>query len=160
MGIISKTRGVKGEVVVTPLTPNLEHFFKINNYYISGQKKNFNVETAREFKEKILLKLEGIDSPQEARFLVGQYLEIEESDLAPLPEGEFYVYELTGSQVFDTNKNFIGKLEEIFSYPANDVFLIVNDKKRFYLPAAREAVLKIDQENKIIEINSHFLLEI
>ena len=79
-----------------------------------------------------------------AEALRGIKLYISASDSAPLPEGEYYHYQLIGLQVKE-NGQPIGRLEDILAYSANDVFLVrTTDGRELLLPALKSVVKKID----------------
>jgi len=81
LGIISKTRGLKGEVVVTPLATSPKTLLTIREVFLLPEKPPFIIEKVRQFKNKVLLKLKGIDTPEQAQSLVGKYLEVEKESI-------------------------------------------------------------------------------
>lgn len=150
IGQISRVRGVKGEIVVVPLTDYPERFLKLQRVVVSTKEKDrdFLVERARIFKEKVLLKLKQIDSPEEAKKLVGGFIEIEKEDVVELPEGSYFIFDLIGLEVITTKGEKIGKVKEVISLPANDIYLVEGDKKSYDIPAIKEVIKKIDLEKR------------
>ena len=47
---------------------------------------------------------------------------IEESNLLELPEDEYYIYKLIGVDVYDQDNKFIGKIKNVLTTLANDVY--------------------------------------
>ncbi len=154
IGKISRTRGTKGEMVVIPLTDNPNRFFTLKEVYAEkeGKKTVFSIKGIKKFKKKIFISLEGIDSPEAAKPLVGAFLEIEKEKLIPLPEGRYYVFEIIGSTVKTESGKIVGEVKEVLSLPANDVYIVKNDKKEYNIPAIKEVIKKIDLEKKLIII--------
>ena len=51
----------------------------------------YKVENARYHKNMILLKLKGINTPEEAEMLRNAFLEIDREDAIPLEEGTYFI---------------------------------------------------------------------
>lgn len=150
IGRISRVRGIKGEMVVVPLTDDPHRFLKLQKVIISKEEstKEFQVEWAREFKGKVLLKLKQMESPEEAKKLVGGFIEIERDQLVELSEGRYFIFDIIGLQVVTTKGEKIGKVKEVISLPANDLYLVEGDKKQYDIPAIKKVVKRIDLEKK------------
>ncbi|MDE6768470.1 MAG: PRC-barrel domain-containing protein, partial [Muribaculaceae bacterium] len=103
-----------------------------------------------------LVKLDGIDSEDEARRFVNKiiyalkselapFLEVEEEDIAD--EDELIGYEIID---YDSNK-VIGEIEDIDSSTSNLLFIVVSPVgDTIYIPAAEEFIMDINDENKKI----------
>ena len=160
IGQISKVRGIKGEMVVIPLTDDPKRFSTLGKIFLSKDEKinQFEVETVRtdlktkRLKERVLIKLKGVENPEEAKKLVGSFLEIEKEDLSKLPEGRYFVFDIIGLKVITTEEKEVGTVKEVLSLPANDVYVVQGDQKEYDIPAIKEVVKKIDLERKIMII--------
>lgn len=154
IGKITKTRGLKGEVVISPLTDDPERFFLLKEVWISGKEgsKIFQIEKVKKFKEKILLKFQGIDSPEAVKPLVNSFLEIQKESLPPLPQNRYYVFDIVGLEVLTTQGKKIGVIKDVISLPANDVYTVSSGTKEYNIPATKEVVKKIDLHKKIMII--------
>jgi len=154
IGKITKTRGLKGEVVISPLTDDPERFFLLKEVWISGKEKSkiFQIEKVKKFKEKIFLKFQGIDSPEAAMPLVNSFLEIQKESLPPLPQNRYYVFDIIGLEVLTTQGKKIGVIKDVISLPANDVYTVKSGTKEYDIPATKEVVKKIDLHKRIMII--------
>jgi 16S rRNA processing protein RimM len=160
IGQISKVRGIKGEMVVVPLTDDPKRFSDLQKVLLSKDEKiiEFEVEkvrtnlTTKKLNEMVLLKLKGVESPEEAKKLVGSFLEIEKEGLIKLPEGRYFIFDIIGLKVITTEEKEIGTVKEVISLPANDVYVVQGDQKEYDIPALKEIVKKIDLEKKIMII--------
>ncbi len=150
IGRISRVRGLKGGMVVVPLTDDPQRFLKLQKVIISKEEntKEFVVEGAREFKGKVLLKLKQVESPEEVKKLVGGFIEIEKDQLVELPEERYFIFDIVGLFVITTKGQKIGKVKEVISLPANDLYLVEGDKKLYHIPAIKKVVKRIDLEKK------------
>ena len=150
IGKISRVRGLKGEVVVVPMTDDPQRFLKLRKITIAKDEvcRQFPVEKAREFKDKVLLKLKQVDSPEKAKELVGGFIEIEEDQLVRLPQGSYFVFDIVGLDVVTTEGERIGTVKEVISLPANDLYLVEGEEKLYNIPAVKDVVKEIDLKEK------------
>lgn len=154
IGKITRTRGLKGEVVVFPYTDDPDRFFLLKEVWVSGKEssKIFQIEKIKKFKQNIFLKFQEINSPEAAKPLVNSFLEIEKENLLPLPQNRFYVFDIIGLKVLTTQKEKIGVIKDVISFPANDVYVVRGGKKEYNIPAVKEVVKEIDLEKKTMII--------
>ncbi|MGB2989778.1 MAG: ribosome maturation factor RimM [Candidatus Zixiibacteriota bacterium] len=150
IGKISRARGLRGEMVVVPLTDDPERFLKLEKVTLTkdGTSKEFFVEKAREFKGKVLLKLKQVGSPEEAKELAGGFIEIEKDQLVRLPQGSYFIFDIVGLEVVTTTGEKIGTVKEVISLPANDLYLVEGDEKLYLIPAVKQVVKGIDLKEK------------
>ena len=84
-----------------------------------------------------------------AEMLLGCSVLSKENERAPLPEGEYYVDQLLGLDVVaDTGRSF-GKLSDVLSSPAHDVY--VTDGGAM-IPVAGDYIIDIDLEARKIVV--------
>jgi len=154
IGKISKLRGVRGEMVIIPLTDDPKRFLSLKEVYLEkeGRKKLYRIRKVKRFKEKILISFEEIDSPEAARPLVGSFIEIEDKYLIPLPQGSYFVFEIVGMKVKTESGKILGDIKEVLSLPANDVYVVRKGEKEYNIPAIKEVVKKVDLEKKEMTI--------
>ena len=84
--------------------------------------------------------LDGYNDRTTAEALLGQWLQIPESDLLPLGEGEHYVFQLAGLRVRTTDGRDLGVIAEILSTPANDVFVVQGPAGEVLVPYINDIV--------------------
>ncbi|MCK5768119.1 MAG: 16S rRNA processing protein RimM [Candidatus Atribacteria bacterium] len=147
--IISK-HGNKGEVKVMPLTEKINRFKKLKNIYIN--KKIFEILESRMVGNNVILKLAGIDEIDEAKNIVGYFIEISRSEAIKLPENSYFLHEIIGLGVYLENNEYLGVIENIIRTGSNDVYIVKNKEGReILIPAIKEVVKVIDiDSNKII----------
>jgi 16S rRNA processing protein RimM len=150
IGQISRVRGTKGEMVIIPLTDDPQRFNRLQKVMVTKEKntKEFEIEKAREFKGKVLLKLKQVDNPDQAEKLVGSFLEIERDQLVELGEGEYFVFDIIGLEVATAKGERLGRVKEVISLPANDLYLVESQEKLYHIPAIKDVVKKINLEKK------------
>lgn len=91
-----------------------------------------------------LLKLEGIDDRETARDLRDRYVQVREDSLEPLPEGEYYRFQLIGLSVSTVQGRQLGTLVDILTTGATDVYTIQGPLGEILIPATAEVIADID----------------
>lgn len=157
LGEVAKPQGIKGEIKVRLFFANSNKINDHNEVYIGDEK--FSLRNVRISSGFAYLTLEGIDSRDSAERLRGEILRVERTETDDLPDGEYYVCDLLGCEVFSTDNKKLGVLEDISQYGAADIYS-VKGEQNFSFPALKRVLEKIDIENKKIFINSEALSEV
>lgn len=150
IGKIVAPFGLKGEVKVVPFTDFPERFKEMDEAYVGSEEAGEmrRIESVRFHKGTILIKFEGVADITAAEELRGAEVRIRESDLVPLEEGSYYVHDLIGMDVLTTEGEDLGKVKEVLTGRANDVY--VTD--RALVPAVKEFVKSIDLQKRQIVV--------
>ncbi|MFP7232386.1 ribosome maturation factor RimM [Bacillus subtilis] len=158
VGKIVNTHGIKGEVRVISKTDFAEERYKPGNklyLFMDGHNEpvEVTVNTHRLHKQFHLLQFQERQSLNEAEELKNAIIKVPEEDLGELNEGEFYFHEIIGCEVFTEDGELIGKVKEILTPGANDVWVIGRKgKKDALIPYIESVVKHIDVSEKKIEI--------
>ena len=148
---IESAYGKEGFVKISSFSDFPERFFNLQKVYIDffDDKKEFFIEKALRKKNDLVLKFRNFNSKNDVQILVGKEIFVDEKSLTPLSEGQYYIHDLIGSKVYRNNLEF-GKIVNVFSYPANDVYVIESNGKEILIPAAFEFIESFDPKNKIM----------
>lgn len=147
LGQIVSTHGIRGELRVNPWCDSPEFAKQFKTVYFDKKgEKSAKVTLCRPHGNIILMKLDTVNSVDEAAALRNTVLYIKRAD-ANLPEGTWFIEELIGCTVLDaddTDKKY-GVLTDVSSTGANDVWYVTDDEKNEYLlPAIKDVVIKVD----------------
>ncbi|MCM2581900.1 ribosome maturation factor RimM [Bacillus stercoris] len=159
VGKIVNTHGIKGEVRVISKTDFAEERYKPGNtlyLFMDGRNEpvEVTVNTHRLHKQFHLLQFKERQSLNEVEELKNAIIKVPEEDLGELNEGEFYYHEIIGCEVFTEEGELIGKVKEILTPGANDVWVIERKgKKDALIPYIESVVKHIDVSEKKIEID-------
>ena len=156
IGKVVSTQGNKGEVNVLPLTDSIDRFKNLDNVFLRSKKSQtiLNVEKIRKRKDTVILKLKDIENIEEAKMIVGSFLEVERKNAVKLPKETYFIFEIIGLEVYDENNIFLGKVENVISTGSNDVYIVKGkNKKELFIPAISEVVKNVNLEKKRITIN-------
>lgn len=149
IGQITKPHGVRGEVRVMPHTDEPERFTWLEHVYVGETSpKKMAVEQARVHQGMVLLKLTAVSDRLAAESLRGEWLMVPEDEALPLEEGEYFLYELEGLEVYTTEGELLGILTSVIETRANNVFVVQDEQgKELLLPDTDEVVQDIDFDN-------------
>lgn len=149
VGQIINTHGIKGELKVYPLTDDMKRFRKLKKVYIDGVQKE--VVWCKLQTKTVVLKIDGIDSIEDANKYREKYLEVSREDAVKLPEGAYFVTDIIGCNVIDENGAQLGKIYDVIHTPSNDVYWI-KEGKELLIPVLKSIVVSVDVESKQIVI--------
>jgi 16S rRNA processing protein RimM len=159
VGKIVNTHGIKGEIRVISSTDFADERYKIGNtlFLFMDEKKEpieLKVATHRSHKNFDLLTFEGLQDINVVEKFKGGILKIPESQLNPLEaENEYYFHEIIGCEVFTNSGEEVGRIKEILTPGANDVWVIKGKGgKEILIPFIEPVVKQIDVKNKKILI--------
>ncbi len=156
IGRLGKTRGVNGEMYVTPTSEYPERFEGLKEIFVSnrGAWEKRLIASVRIVSGRPVLKFDGIDSPEDAARMVNRDLALPRNELIELPDNTYFVFDLIGCTVYDDKTGArVGEVVDVEQYPANDVYIIDGgDGRRLECPAAEEFVKRVDVEKRAIRI--------
>ena len=145
IGEITGTHGVRGEVRVNPWCDSPDFIKKFKTLYFDSEGRENIKISSRPHGNIALIKIEGIDTVEEARKLRGKILWMKRSD-AHLPEGRYFIAELIGCRVYDADdpSKCYGELTDVSETGANDVWHITKDGREYLIPSIPDVVIETD----------------
>ncbi len=153
IGRVIKPHGLRGEVAVEIMTDFPDRFALLDTVYLGEEKTPFALKRFRLYKGRALLKLAGCDTREAAEDLRGQLVQIPIEQAMPLGEDEYYIHQVIGLEAWTTKGEFLGRVSEVLSTPANDVFVVQDEKssREILIPAIEDVVVKVDlKERKLV----------
>ena len=154
IGQIVSTHGIKGEVRVNPWCDTPEFMKKFKTLYFDANgTKAVKITACRPHGNVVILKLDGVDTVEEAQKLRNKTLYMNRAD-AKLKKGDWFIQDLIGCTVYDADNNSktYGKLTNVAETGANDIWFIENNGKEYIIPAIKDVVIKVDVENESVFI--------
>jgi len=150
IGKIIAPWGIKGELKVKVVTDFPQRFTPSSKIYINRQPMTIN--STEWHKGKAIIKLNTINSIEDAQRLRGQPIEIHHSQVYPLPEGQYYHFQLTGLEVWTTQGELLGTVTEILTADSNDNYVVHGAKGEILIPAIEDVIKSIDLNKGCIVI--------
>ena len=150
---IINVHGIKGTVKIYSLTFDIDRFKADCTFYID-KKITVTIKSVKELSTDLaLLTFNEYDNINQVLEFKNKGLFIEESDLLALPEDEYYIYKLIGIDVYNQDGKFIGKIKNVLTTLANDVYEIDYNGKNVYVPAVKEFIKDVDINKSIMKVN-------
>ena len=156
IGQIINTYGIKGEVKVIPFTNDIRRFDELENIYVKTKKESklYKIESIKYHKNMVLIKLKSINTPEQAELLKNAYIEIDRNQAIQLKEGEYFIVDLIGLDVYTDEGKLLGKVDDIYNTGANDIYVVKDELgKQILLPGIKEVIKNVDLESEKITVH-------
>ena len=150
IGRILTPLGVKGKLKVKIETDFPQRFTHGAKVYIDRQP--VTLDSARWHSGKLVIKLDTIDSREDAQKLQGKTMEIRRSQVHSLPEGQYYYFQLIGLEVRTTQGECLGNITEILTTESNDNYVVRGTKGEILIPAIEDVVKSVDLDKGCLVI--------
>lgn len=124
------------------MTDFSDRFMPGSTLWAGGQ--TYTVSEVRAHTKTLLLRLEGIETRNQAEELRGKLLEVPEATLPHLEEDEYYRFDIVGMQVVDEDGTSLGSVVELLETGANDVYIVHDEESEILIPAIDSVVKQID----------------
>ena len=158
IGQIVNTQGLKGEVRIYPYTDDIKRFDELKKIYveIDNVKIKLDIKSVRYYKNLVIAKFNNIDTIEDAMKYKGKYIFIDEEDKLDFPEDTYYIADLIDCMVINNDtQSQVGKVVDVFSTKANDVYVVKTEEGReILIPAIKNIIVSIDIKSKKIIVNN------
>lgn len=147
LGQIVNTKGLKGEIKLNSFAEDNKVFEKISTVFLKQRDnmKEYKIEKVGYHKNQVIIKFQDCNSIDEAESLRNAYLLVKRKDLGELPKGTYYIADLIGLDVYTDENVLLGKVDDIYSTGANDIYVVKNELgKQKLLPGIEEVIKNID----------------
>lgn len=119
---------------------------------VGNSEQKLVIESVKAFKNRLALKLTGIDDESAARNLRGADILLEMDELASLDEGEYYHFQIEGLDVFEENGACLGIVSSIDTTAANDILNIKTENGVILIPFIKSVIVAVDLRGKRVII--------
>ena len=156
VGIITSTRGVRGEVKVYPTTDDPRRFRRLKEVVLdTGREKiNLEIEGVKFFKQFVILKFKGLDNINDIEKYRQKSLYVTRKNAVRLQRDEYFIADLIGLKVQDEDGTELGTVKDVIETGANDVYEVeMADGRSLLLPAIKQCILNVDVENGMMQVH-------
>ena len=156
---VAKPRGVRGEVAADLLTDFPERFDRLTELiavFPNGARRRLALEGRWLHGDRVVLKFEGFDTPEDAAALAGCELAVPEGEAVELEEGAYYDWQLQGCRAETVGGRRLGEVGEVLHTGGEAPVLVIRGPggKEHLVPLAESICVEIDVANKLIRVDA------
>jgi len=169
VGLIRNAQGIRGEVVVEPLTDKPDVVFASGSRVFAGDAKGnlsvgravhgegetptLTIEAAKPFKKGLIVQFEELRDRDSAELWRGRYLLAPFAELPPPEEDEVYLHDLIGMKVEGRAGEPLGEVTTFYELPHGVLLDVKTAKGSALVPYRPEIVVRTDVENRTVVVD-------
>ena len=155
IGVVVKAFGIRGEVVVEPLTDTPARFRKLRAVLVgpgAGATRVMKIAEMAVERRGVRLRFAEITDRDAAEHLTGEYLFVEPSQRVRLPKGRYFLHQVIGLEVVTEEGESAGRVRDVLKYPAHDVYVVEHHGREYMIPGVKEFILAIEPERGTMRV--------
>ena len=153
VGLIRNAQGIRGEVVIEPLTDAPDAVFASGRRVFVGDDP-MNVSSSRPFKGGMMVKFAEIADRNAADLLRGKYVFSPFDELAAPQPDEVYLHDLIGMSVRLDTGEAIGQVEAYYELPQGLTLDVKTSRGSVLVPYRPEVVDHVNTEAREVVVKS------
>jgi len=169
VGLIRKAQGIRGEVVIEPLTDKPDVVFASGSRVFAGtsdgdlaivtdvkgeeETPTLTVVGTKPFKKGLIVQFEELQDRDSAELWRGRYLLAPFAELPPLQEDEVYLHDLIGMSVVSTNGEPLGAVTTFYELPQGVMLDVKTKGGSTIIPYRPETIVRTDIAERTIVID-------
>jgi len=145
LGYVVKTHGLKGEIQILLDVDDPSQYQEMESMFVfqNNSLVPFFIEYLQVSGKKAIVKIEDIDHIDTAKAFVSNPLYLPLNDLPELEEGDYYLHQLVGMELYNHDK-LIGNVAEIFEMGPQNMISVIHQGEEVLIPLIDEIVKKVD----------------
>jgi 16S rRNA processing protein RimM len=154
LGTVIKLHGYLGELTVFLDVDKPDNYRKLESVLIeiNSDLVPFFIQHLSFKNNAVIMKLEDVNTLEQAEVLVGQSLYLPLERLPPLSGKKFYFHEVINFEVIDKTEGSLGVVDKILDLPKQAVIQIMHKGKEVLIPISDEIIIAVDREKKQLHI--------
>ena len=157
VGAILDTHGLRGEVKVFPTTDDPSRYDDLEGVELltkEGKYVHLEVEKVRYFKNLVIVKFKHYDNINDIEQYKKCNLYVTRENAVELEEDEYFVADLIGLNAKSDEGEDLGKLVDVMTTGANDVYVIKGaDGEELLVPAIHDCVQEVNVEEGYVVLH-------
>lgn len=144
-------RGARGELTVKVPGGPADDWLAVRTVWIgpeSGEAHPYEVESSRAYRDRLVLKLRGIDDGNSAERLRGQRVSVLESDAPTPPQGSYHREQLVGLTLVDQEGRCVGTVTDVVPTAGADLLVVdrgsATGTVECLVPFVRDFLMELD----------------
>jgi 16S rRNA processing protein RimM len=159
IGKVKDAHSLKGDLYVLVFSKDISWLKDIDCFALAAaekenDKKIFEIERIKAFKDGVMIKPKGIDDRTQAEALKGRLFYLPE-ELFESDEGDtIYLKEILGFQVLDQEQKVIGKIVEFSTNTLQDLLVVeMSSGKKVEIPFVDDFILELNFDEKTLQMD-------
>lgn len=153
IGYVAKTHGLKGEVTIVvsesiPIPKTTSILVEVNGTLVP-----YFIQSVSDRGDKAFVKLEDVDSPEQAKALKGCSLYLPKKVRPQLDRGGFYDDEVIGFEVEDEKLGLLGQIREVVQIGPNRLLAIDRPAKEILIPIQGPFIQSVNKSKKKVKVD-------
>lgn len=159
-GIIRTSHGIRGFLKVKTFSGEHQHLTALREITLVHQnrEKTFALEEVRPWRDGALIKLKGVDTPEDARNYCSWEIWVDRTEAAALGEDEYYTADLVGMDVLCGGEP-VARITAVCSSAGAELLEMVNERGTFLVPFIGQFIGEVSVEDNTIELKDRRLIE-
>ncbi|MEM7293311.1 MAG: ribosome maturation factor RimM [Pseudomonadota bacterium] len=155
LGKIVGVHGLQGWLKVHSDTQPREAIGEYSNWCIgrSDDWTTSRVASVRRQGKRVLAKLKGCNTLEDAEALVGCTVAVTRDQLPALRDDQFYWRDLIGLEVVNLQGTALGHVAQVFDTGANDVLVVKGEEERLIPWILDEVVTEVDLDSGTLRVD-------
>ncbi|HEY6089886.1 MAG TPA: ribosome maturation factor RimM [Gemmatimonadaceae bacterium] len=169
VGLIRKAQGIRGEVVIEPLTDKPDVVFASGSRVFAGTSDGdlvlardlkggeaiptLTVSGSKPFKKGLIVQFEELQDRDSAELWRGRYLLAPFSELPPLQGDQVYLHDLIGMSVVSATGERYGGVTTFYELPQGIMLDVQTDRGSVLIPYRPEIIVRTDIDARTIVVN-------
>lgn len=148
--------GVDGWLKIQPLTHSPDRFYQIESIFVGTSAEDLELHQLIDVRFRsgvFLAKFRSINDRTAAGKILNKFLFVEEKSIIKPPAGMYFIHDIIGCEVFLTNNTRVGIICDVLQLSAQDIWLVNDADKTYWIPAVKEFIKKVDIKKKRIVID-------
>ena len=160
VGRVRKAHGIRGDLVVEPITDEPDAVFASGRRVIAGtasgdpskDRRELTIASVSPFKGGYIVHFEGIDDRTTAETWRERFVLVPQSELTPLADNQVYVHEIPGMRVELESGDPVGTVLEVYELPQGLTLDVQRESGAIMIPYDR-VVTSLDRVARVIRIS-------
>ncbi|MBK7258878.1 MAG: 16S rRNA processing protein RimM [Ignavibacteriae bacterium] len=162
IGRIVKAFGVRGDLIVRPMTDEPERFSATRRVFLGRQAdvlagtgtvvEETTIEESQIDGRGVRLHLASVPDRTAAEKSVGLLVLIPKEERLSLEDGRYYVDDLIGLTVQSVSGERFGTLADVMRLPGHDVYVVRDNGTEFMIPAVKEFIKVVDLAARTVTV--------
>jgi 16S rRNA processing protein RimM len=154
VGVVMASHGLKGELTVKSFSGSIEHLASLTTVLLrrGAEERTVAVRSVRSKPPNAVMKIDGVDTPEDAGRLRGFEIWVPRSAASPLEDGEYYAVDLCGCSMLSGAER-VGRVLSVVEAGASNMLEVEGTQgKVFLVPFTEHFIGEVDLGARTVQL--------